>query len=243
MPVTDQIFNQNNSILKKYQEIYVGSYSYRELLKYELLTFFFASIPGAAGFFLRKLFYTRLFGKAGYGTIIDSGITVRCPRNIQIGNNAIIDRNVVLDAKGNTSEIIIGDNAYIGRNSILSCKKGKIRLGDYVSIGPNTFIKASNSEIIVGSHVSSGANSVFISGNIDYQRLDIPMMEQRGPSLGIKIRNDVWIGVGVNVVDGASIGNGSVVGSGSVVMKNIPDFAIASGRPPIIIGSRLSKSD
>lgn len=239
--VTEKISSNKTSILRKYQDIYVGSHSFFELARFELLTFFLSPIHGAIGFLLRKIFFNKLFFNMGRGVIIGPNITLRCPRRISLGNNVVLDGNVVLDAKGENSKIEIGDDVFIGKNSILSCASGTIKLGNNVSIGPNCYVKASHSPVNLGTYVSMGSNSVVISGNIDYKRLDIPMLKQQGKAEGIIIGDDVWLGVGVNVIDGARIGNGSVVGAGAVVMKNIPDYSIFSGRPPMLVGNRTKQ--
>jgi maltose O-acetyltransferase len=41
----------------------------------------------------------------------------------------------------------------------------------------------------------------------------------------------VWIGDGVIICPGVSIGDRSVIGAGSVVTKNIPDGVLAVGNP------------
>ncbi|MDQ3796893.1 MAG: acyltransferase, partial [Pseudomonadota bacterium] len=55
---------------------------------------------------------------------------------------------------------------------------------------------------------------------------------------GIVIGDDVWLGVGVIVLDGVHIGNGAVIGAGAVVTRNVPDNAIAVGIPARVIGTR-----
>ncbi len=52
---------------------------------------------------------------------------------------------------------------------------------------------------------------------------------------GIKIGNDVWIGMGAFIMPGVTIGNGVVVGANSVVTKDVPDYAIVGGSPASII--------
>ena len=47
--------------------------------------------------------------------------------------------------------------------------------------------------------------------------------------------NDVWIGGGVKVMPGVTIGNNVVIGGGSVVVKDIPDNSIAVGNPCKVI--------
>lgn len=47
----------------------------------------------------------------------------------------------------------------------------------------------------------------------------------------IKIGDYAFIGMGVIVLPGVSIGRGSVVGSGSVVTKDVPDNSVYAGNP------------
>lgn len=231
--------NQDSqSSLNKYQDLFIGSRSILGLIKYELITFFISALPGAFGYFLRKILYCSLFQKTGSGTAIGRNISLRCPGRISLSNNVYIDDNVTLDAKGEDSQIIVGESVLIGKNSILSCADGTIQIGSNVSIGPNCTIRASRSSVVLGSVITIGGHSVIISGNPGIDRLDIPMMLQTGQAEGITIGNDVWMGVGVRVVDGVKIGNGSVIGAGSVVTKDIPDYSIAAGVPAKIIGKR-----
>jgi galactoside O-acetyltransferase len=47
----------------------------------------------------------------------------------------------------------------------------------------------------------------------------------------IKIGNNCWLGAGVIVLGGVTIGDNSVIGAGSVVTKDIPSNVIAVGNP------------
>lgn len=237
--IVDTISKDTESILKKYQDVYVGRKSLLYLLKYEILTSLFSPIPGALGFFLRKVFYKKLFAKVGRGTILGPYLTIRSPGQISLGNNVIIDGNIVLDAKGKGSYIQIGDSIFVGSSTIFSCSASSINVGNDVSIGPNCYIRASRGPVTLGSYITIGAHTVIISGSPDYKRLDIPMMKQKGSSKGIIIGDDVWIGVGVKIIDGVKIGNGSVIGAGAVVIKDVPDYSIVAGVPARFIKSRL----
>jgi len=234
----DDLSKEGDSPLVKYQELYVGSRSYLDLLKYEFLTFFFSSLPGALGFFLRKILYKRLLAEMGNGTVIGPHVTLRCPKQIFLGNKVLIDGSVVLDAKGPESKIQIGDMVLVGKNSILSCLSATMVIGNDVSIGPHCYIRAGIGFIELGSHITIGSHTVVISGNPSYERLDIPMKRQIGSTQGITIGDDVWIGVGARITDGVKIGSGCVIGAGAVVIKDVPDYAIAAGVPARIIGRR-----
>ena len=47
----------------------------------------------------------------------------------------------------------------------------------------------------------------------------------------IHIGKNCWLGAGVIVVPGISIGDNSVIGAGSVVTRDIPDNVLAVGNP------------
>jgi virginiamycin A acetyltransferase len=54
----------------------------------------------------------------------------------------------------------------------------------------------------------------------------------------VRIGNDVWIGSGACVLDGARIGSGVIVAPNSVVSGTIPDQAVVQGNPARVIFTR-----
>ena len=50
-------------------------------------------------------------------------------------------------------------------------------------------------------------------------------------NIPIRIGNNVWLGAGVIVMPGVTIGDNSVIGAGSVVTKDIPSGVVAHGTP------------
>ena len=50
-------------------------------------------------------------------------------------------------------------------------------------------------------------------------------------ALPVRIEDNCWIGGGVIVLPGVTIGKGTVIGAGSVVTKNIPENVVAVGNP------------
>lgn len=236
--IVETLSKARRSHLKTYRELFVGSQSVSAFLHYEALTFLLTYLPGGAGLFLRKVFYRSLFGEVGKGVLLGSGITLRCPRQIILGDNVFIDSNAVLDAKGSESQISLGSSVLVGCNTILSCASSKIELGDNVSLGPHCHLRAGLCPIQIGSQVTVGSHSAIVSGSPGYKRLDTPMKSQIGSKEGITLGDDVWIGVGVSITDGVSIGSGCVIGAGAVVNQDIPDYAIAAGVPAKVIKNR-----
>jgi acetyltransferase-like isoleucine patch superfamily enzyme len=231
--VQKELIDTKESFYSKYTTLILGKKGFLSFLKYEVVVLLFSGLPGALGFFLRKVFYPRLLKQVGKGVIFGRGITLRHPKKIVIGDNTFIDDNVVLDAKGAANEgIQVGSHAYIGRNTILSCKEGSIYLDDYCNISANCHL-LSETEIRLGKHCFLAGQCYLVAGgNHSFEDTSIPIMFQPSYSKGgIVIGEDVWLGAGVIVLDGAGIGKGTVIGAGSVVIDALPEYCIAVGTP------------
>ena len=83
--------------------------------------------------------------------------------------------------------------------------------------------------IILGENVRCGANTLITDSD---WHLDDNRSSKPKPIL---IENNVWLGEGVKVLKGVTIGENSIIGAGSVVTKNIPANVIAAGNPAKII--------
>jgi acetyltransferase-like isoleucine patch superfamily enzyme len=61
-----------------------------------------------------------------------------------------------------------------------------------------------------------------------------------GRPVGVNIGNDVWVGYGVTIMSGVSIGHGAVLGAETVVAKDVPPYAVVIGNPARISRYRFS---
>lgn len=237
-----KIIDKKSSASSKYSALVTGKKSLWFLLKYELIILGCAWVPGALGYFLRKIFYPQLLRYTGRGVIFGRNVTLRHPHKITIGDYSVIDDNAVLDAKGeNNRGIWIGKSVYIGRNTILSCKEGSIKLQDYCNISANCSL-LSETEIHLGRYCFLAGNCYLVAGgNHSFKQLDTPIMFQPSFSRGgIKIYTDVWLGAGVIILDGCQVGKGSVIGAGAVVTDSLPSYSIAVGMPAKKIRDRTA---
>jgi acetyltransferase-like isoleucine patch superfamily enzyme len=230
-----------SSALRKYQDLVVGSRSPIRLVLYELVTLATSWIPGALGLLLRKIAYPWLLGRTGRNVVFGQGVVLRHPHKIHLGSGVVIDDLVLLDAKGETNRgITIGDGVFLGRGTILSCKDGDIELGDHVNVGFHAEI-FSGSRVTVGKHGLFAAYTYLVGGGHEFNRPDLPVVEQERPSRGITLGENVWLGAGVTVLDGVTLGRDVVVGAGAVVTQDLPDGAVAAGVPARVLRSRESR--
>jgi acetyltransferase-like isoleucine patch superfamily enzyme len=238
--VQKKLTDVKESSLKRYLDFVVGKGSILSLVKYELITSIFGPIPGAIGLFARRYLFRYLLGTAGNNITFGRNITIRHPKKIRIGDNTVIDDYAVLDAKGaEGTNITIGNDVIFGRNTTLSCKGGRISIGNNTNIGINTAIY-SGSNVTIGSNALLAASCyIFGDGAHRSDRTDIPIIQQgQEESLGIVIEDGAWLGAGVTILDGVTIGRDSIIGAGAVVTNSIPPFSIALGMPAKVVKSR-----
>lgn len=122
----------------------------------------------------------------------------------KVGANACIQPNLWCDY-GYT--VTVGDNFFANHNLVL-LDAAPITFGDNVFLGPDC--------------------GFYTSGHpIDYERRN-QGLEYAWP---ITVGSNVWMGGGVRVMPGVTIGSDVVIGSGSVVTKDIPSGVVAAGNP------------
>jgi acetyltransferase-like isoleucine patch superfamily enzyme len=232
------VADPGRSALAKYRGLVIGSDRFSDFIRYELVVLLTSWVPGALGLLLRKVAYPWLLGSVGRNVVFGQGVVLRHPRKIRLGDGTIVDDLVVLDAKGTSNAgISIGRNVFLGRASILSCKNGDIVLGDDVNIGFHSEI-FSGSLVSVGHHGLFAAYTYLVGGGHEFERGDVPVIQQQRSSKGISLAENVWLGAGAKVLDGVRIGRDVVVGAGAVVTEDLPDGAIAAGVPARVIRRR-----
>ncbi len=239
-----ELLSDKKSLSGKYSTLIVGQKGFWKLLRFELINLLFSRVPGALGLALRRLFYPPLFRETGKGVVFGRNLTLRHPHKISIGDNTVVDDNVLLDAKGEGNDgLWIGANAYVGRNTILNCKEGSISVGDYTNISANCSL-LSETEIVLGRYCFLAGHCYLVAGgNHSFADVTKPIMFQPSVSKGgIRVGDDVWLGAGVIVLDGVTIGPGTVVGAGAVVTGPLPEYSVAVGSPAKVVRDRRDKS-
>ena len=239
--IQDSISGQKKSKIQRYMDLVIGSNKLSELIKYELIILFFSRIPGALGIVLRGKFFPMLFKQVGKGVVFGANMVIRHPKKIVLGDNVIIDDNVLLDAKGTDNEgIILKDEVFIGRNTILSCKGGNITLREKANIGFNCEIFSSNNVEIGKDNLVAAYTYIVGGGNYKLDNLNIPFNQQpdfEGKG-GVITEDNVWLAAHVVLLDGTKVGQGTVVAAGAIVSGEIPEYSIAGGVPAKILRSR-----
>ena len=135
--------------------------------------------------------------------------------------NDLLDE--LLGAFGEDSEIRpplqcdYGDHTFVGARTfvnwgLVSLDVATVRIGDDVQIGPNV-------QLLTATHPLEAG----------------PRRDKWEAAEPIVIGDNVWLGGGVIVCPGVTIGADTVVGAGSVVTKDLPAGVLAVGNPARVI--------
>lgn len=147
----------------------------------------------------------------------------------------------------------VGDQSIIDGTFIFERESGYVSIGERVHIGSSTFI--SISEIRIGNDVTIAWDCVFYDHNSHPVRwedrkndtiTELQDLTQYGDMIKNKnwehvvtkpivIEDKAWIGFGVTVLKGVTIGEGAVVAAKSVVVKDVEPYTVVGGNPAQVI--------
>lgn len=127
----------------------------------------------------------------------------------EIGENCYIEPPFRSNWGG--KHVHFGKNVYANFNLTL-VDDTHIYVGDYTMFAPNVLLASATHPIL-------------------------PALRQKGYqyNLPIRIGKNCWLGAGVIVLPGVTIGDNTVVGAGSVVTKDLPPNVVAVGNPARIL--------
>jgi acetyltransferase-like isoleucine patch superfamily enzyme len=184
----------------------------------------------------------------GVGSAVSSKATVVGKHGISIGDSThILDHAIVQCGPHSFSELpsspnypdrlFIGNNCSIQPYAFVSTCGGKIEIGDNVCINPFCVLygfgglQIGNDVMIANSCVIVPQNHIVTPGNGS-------LLGSGSTGKGIIIRDNVWLGSRVIVLDGVEIGKGAVIAAGAIVTKDVPSGVIVAGIPAKIIRER-----
>ena len=106
--------------------------------------------------------------------------------------------------------------------------------GHHVHFGKNVYANfnltlVDDTHIYVGDYTMIGPNVVISTGGHPL----LPELREQGYqyNASVRIGRNCWLGAGVIIVPGITIGDNVVIGAGSVVTKDIPANVLAVGNP------------
>jgi len=183
----------------------------------QLKDYGFCRIIQMGGFFLR----TRLFYRPA--SFIFFPIDIRGKKHIRLGQGMTC-------GTGCRFEVYAGDDA----GDVLTIGKN-VQINDYVHITAIHRVSIGDNALLASRIYISDVQHGNYSGEDAQSDPEIIAKERPLSYKDVVIEDNVWIGEGVSVLPGVTIGRSSIIGTNAVVTKDIPPMSIAAGNPARII--------
>lgn len=137
---------------------------------------------------------------------------------VTVGEGSVIDSFVKIKPVGGSGNVTIGKNSIINSGCVIYSGNG----------------------VTIGDHVAIAANCTLAPVNHEYKAKDKLIREQRfgANKGGIIVEDDVWIGAGAVILDGAILRRGCVIGAMSLVRGEVEAYSIQGGNPLKKLGER-----
>jgi acetyltransferase-like isoleucine patch superfamily enzyme/putative methionine-R-sulfoxide reductase with GAF domain len=206
-----------------------------------IITTTVGSLPKLAmGTAARRKFYPLILRHMGKKVFIQEGVEFLSAEKIELGDEVYLFGNVKLNAWNDNCQILLGDRVAIDRGADITCAGDNctIEIGDGTFVGPYSCI-AGPGNVRIGKDCMIAAHSGIVANNHVFADPLQRIRDQGVTKKGIEIGDDCWLGYGVKVLDGVTIGKGSVIGAGAVVTKDLPPYSVAVGVPAKAIANRL----
>ncbi len=146
-----------------------------------------------------------------------------------------------------STQVDVGTGTYIGPGAWINIPsaEGRLSFGNDTAIGGDLTISAAGL-IEVGNGVLMSARVALLDSLHDYDSWLAPHFRDGTPPRfswamteprPVRIGDGSWLGVGVVVLPGVTIGQGCIIGANAVVSKDVPDFSVAAGVPARVLRS------
>jgi len=155
------------------------------------------------------------FAHLGEGVVLEPGVLVFHPENIEVGDNVYVGHNTILKA-WHQNRMTIGAHTWIGQGCFFH-SAGGIEIGSAVGIGPMV-------KILTSQHTAD--------------ELELPVLFSKVELKPVTLGDGCDIGVGATLLPGVQVGEGAIVGAGAVVTRDVPAYEIWAGNPAKLLRRR-----
>ncbi|MCD4654127.1 acyltransferase [bacterium] len=113
----------------------------------------------------------------------------------------------------------------------------RVSIGDNSGINDGCFIEGTGG-VSIGCYVRLAPRVEIMTSNHVFEDPDTPIKLQGLDIKCVTIEDDVWVGIGVLITAGVTIGKGAVIAGHAVVTKDVAPYTIVGGIPAKVIGRR-----
>jgi len=163
-------------------------------------------------------------------------LKLRYRRRLQTDGICFICPGVKLEI-GRNATLRVGRWAWIGHGCKIRVHEGDVNIGAKTVIGQECTISAFQ-HIAIGRECIIADRVMLIDFDHGVTEVERPIRLQGIYKRDVRVGHNVWMGYGVCVLRGVSIGDNSIVGTSSVVTTDFPANAVLAGAPARLIRMR-----
>ena len=145
--------------------------------------------------------------------------------------------------------VVVGDHVHICSHAWLNAKDDRadgrptLYIGDRTYVGRMVHINAWQ-DVTIGVDVVIGDRVTIIDADHNFDEANTPIRLQGDSFLGaVRLLDGCWIGSGVVIMPGVTIGRNAVVAANAVVTRDVPDRTVVAGVPAKIIRTLDTQMD
>jgi acetyltransferase-like isoleucine patch superfamily enzyme len=176
-----------------------------------------------------NLKYGRLLLRLGWWKL-------RLGRRLRLDGIAFIGPGCKLQV-GRDAVLELGRWSWIGHGCKIRCHEGLVSIGAKTVMGQECTISAYQ-HVAIGSECVIADRVMLIDFDHGVVEVERPIRMQGIYKRDVNVGGNVWIGYGVCILRGATVGDNAVIGTNSVVTKDVPANAVVGGVPARLIRMR-----
>jgi acetyltransferase-like isoleucine patch superfamily enzyme len=138
---------------------------------------------------------------------------------------------------GRDATVILGRWSWIGHGTKIRAHEGTVSIGAKSVLGQECTISCYQ-HISIGRECVIADRTMMIDFDHCTAEVERPIREQGIYKRDVRVGHNVWIGYGVCILRGVTVGDNVVIGAAAVVTKNVPNDAVVGGIPAKVIRMR-----
>jgi acetyltransferase-like isoleucine patch superfamily enzyme len=173
--------------------------------------------------------YARLFARLAW-------LKLRWGRRLQTDGPCFVGPGVKLQI-GREATLRLGRWSWVGHGTKIRVHEGEVEIGAKSVLGQEITISAYE-HVSIGRECMVADRSMFIDFDHGASEVERPVREQGIYKRPVRVGHNAWIGYGVCVLRGVTVGDNCIIGANTVVTRDVPDHAVVGGSPARVLRLR-----
>ena len=161
---------------------------------------------------------------------------LRLGRRLKLDGFAFVGPGCKLQV-GRDAVLELGRWSWVGHGTKIRCHEGVVSIGAKTVLGQECTISAYQ-HVSIGRECVIADRVMLIDFDHGMVEVDRPIRLQGIYKRDVRVGHNVWIGYGVAILRGVTVGDNSIIGTSAIVSHDVPANAVAAGVPVRVLRMR-----